>query len=289
MITKSGEAEVDLLTVVKPIVRMAKDLPDYVAKTKSIGENAQRVLKAVREARQPDRLLFAELPGACGFPPFEATGKADQKQVEAYFTQLRAAFVELQRAYPHLQAELERLLLDAFGERAPLTKARKEIEHHARLVLNVAVDAKLKAFLLRVSDDEVEDATWLESIATLLVGKPPVHWDDQDRARFEVQLAASARSFDHYRALAVEMEKTGYALLDGDKSMLLVSITVPNRGEVEKVVQVPPELSPQARLVREEFRRVLQEQNLLERKDVSVAIIAELARQLLSENEKPSA
>jgi hypothetical protein len=284
MITKTAEGDPDLLTVVKPMVRMVKELPEYVGKTKEISDTAQRVLKTVREARQPDRLLFADLPAACGFPPFEASGKADAKQVDLYFTQLRAAFVELQRAYPHLLTDIERLLLKSFGERAPLGKARKEIEHHAKLVLNVAVDAKLKAFLLRVSDEGVEDTTWLESIATLLVGKPPVHWDDQDRARFEVQLAASARTFDHYRVLAVEMARTGYALLDGDKSMLLVSITVPDRGEVEKVVQVPPEMSPQARLVREEFRRVLREQNLLEQKDISVAIIAELARQLLSEN-----
>ncbi len=287
MITKTPDGEPDLLTVVKPMVKMVKDLPDYVGKTKGIGETAQRVLKAVKDARQPDRLLFADLPTACGFPPFEATGKADKRQVEVYFAQLRAAFAELQQAYPHLLAEIEKLLLKSFGQQAPISKARKVIEHHARLVLNVAVEAKLKTFLLRVSDDGVEDATWLESIATLLVGKPPVNWDDQDRARFEVQLAASARTFDHYRVLALEMESTGYALLDGDKSMLLVSITVPDRGEVEKVVQVPPELIPQAKQVREEFRRVLREKNLLDRKDVSVAIIAELARQLLSENEKP--
>jgi hypothetical protein len=97
-----------------------------------------------------------------------------------------------------------------------------------------------------VTDEGVEDSTWLESLATLLAGKPPTHWDDQDRARFEVQLAASARTFEHYRVLAVEMEKTGHALLDGDKSMLLVSITAPNRGEVEKVVQVPPEMTLRA-------------------------------------------
>ncbi|MBX3399558.1 MAG: hypothetical protein KF873_12515 [Gemmataceae bacterium] len=289
MITKTTEGEPDLLTVVKPMFRMVRDLPEYVGKTKGVSETAQRVLKAVKEARQPDRLLFADLPTACGFSAFEASGKVEAKQVERYFAQLRAACVELQRAYPHLLADVERLLLKSFGEQAPLGKARKAIEHHARLVLNVAVDTKLKAFLLRVSDEGVEDTTWLESVATLLVGKPPVHWDDQDRARFEVQLAATARTFEHYRVLAVEMEKTGYALLDGDKSMLLVSITVPDRGEVEKVVQVPPELSPQARIVREEFRRVLQEQNLLDRKDVSVAIIAELARQLLSETDKPTA
>lgn len=287
MIAKTGEGEPDLLTVVKPMVRMVKELTEYVGKTRGISENSQRVLRAVKEARQPDRMLFTDLPAACSFPPFEASGKTDTKQVDAYFTLLRAAFVELQRAYPLLLAEIERLLLKAFDEQAPLPRARKSMEHHARLVLNVAVDAKLKAFLLRVSDDGVEDTTWLESIATLLAGKPPAHWDDQDRARFEVQLAASARTFDHYRVLAIEMESTGYALLDGDKSMLLVSITVPDRGEIEKVVQVPPELSPQARFVREEFRRVLREQNLLERRDVSVAIIAELARQLLSETEQP--
>ena len=176
-------------------------------------------------------------------------------------------------------------MLKAFGEMGPLPKARKVIDHHARLVLNVAVEAKLKAFLLRVTDDGVEDSTWLESIATLLGGKPPIHWDDQDRARFEVQLAASARTFQHYRVLAVEMERTGYALLDGEKSMLLVSITAPNRGEVERVVQVPPDFSPKAGHIRDELRRVLREQKVFDRKDVSVAILGELARQLMSESE----
>jgi energy-coupling factor transporter ATP-binding protein EcfA2 len=286
MIQRAAGDEADLLTIVKPMVRLAKELPDYVAKTRQISETGQKVLKAVRDARQPDKLLFADLPVACGHPPFEASGKADPKQIDAYFTQLRAAFTELQRAYPHLLADIERLTLKAFGEEPPFAAARKRIDHHARLVLNVAVEAKLKAFLLRITDDSVEEATWLESIATLLAGKPPTHWDDQDRARFEVQLAAAARNFEHYRVLALEMEKTGHALLDGDKTMLLVSITAPDRGGVEKVVQVPPELVPNANRVREEVRRVLREEKLLDRKDVSVAILAELVRQLLSNPEK---
>jgi hypothetical protein len=288
MIQRAEGDEADLLTVVKPMVRLAKELPEYVTKTKQISAVAQRVLKAVREARQPDGLLFADLPAACGFPPFEASGKADQKQIDSYFTQLRGAFTELQRAYPHLLADIERLVLSAFGQEPPFADARRRIDHHARLVLNVAVEAKLKAFLLRVTDDSVEDSVWLESIATLIAGKPPPHWDDQDRARFEVQLAAAARNFEHYRVLAVEMEKKGHALLDGDRSMLLVSITAPKQGGVEKVVQVPPELSPQAARIREEVRRVLREEQVLDRKDVSVAILAELVRQLLSDPEKPS-
>lgn len=216
MLTRTS-GEPDLLGIVRPLVRAVKELPDYVGKTRQISETAQRILRAVKEARQPDRLLFADLPVACGCPEFEATGTVEAGQMEAYFTTLRSGFSELQRAYPELLAEIERLLYNAFGQQGPLATARKEIEHAARYVLNVAVDQKLKAFLMRAADTESEDSTWLESIATLLAGKPPTHWDDQDKARFEVQLAASARSFEHFRVLAFEMEQSGVALLDGGR------------------------------------------------------------------------
>jgi hypothetical protein len=285
MLTRSGGDEPDLLGVVRPLVRMVKELPDHVTKTRQISEAAQLVLRAVREARQPDRLLFADLPAACGFPAFEASGKIDAGRVDTYFARLRSAFAELQRAYPQLLADIECLILKAFRQERPLANARRQIEHDARRVLNVAVDTKLKAFLMRAADDATEDATWLESIATLLAGKPPTHWDDQDRARFEVQLAAVTRTFEHFRVLAFEMERTGFALLDGDKEMLRISISVPDGAEVERVVKVPPNLTPQARLVHEEVRRVLRELNLLDQREVSVAILAQIARQLLTDGE----
>ena len=54
---------------------------------------------------------------------------------------------------------------------------------------------------------------------------------------------------------------------------------------MERVVKVPPKLIPQARLAHEEVRRVLRELNLLDQREVSVAILAQLARQLLTEGE----
>jgi hypothetical protein len=273
----------DLLGIVRPLVRVVKDLPDYVAKTKRIGEHAQRVLRAMKEARQPDRLLFVDLPVACGFVAFEASGKADAGQVADYFQRLRHAFAELQRAYPDLLAEIQRLILAAFSQEGPIGPARKNIEHDARYVLNIAVDQKLKAFLMRVSDATTEDSTWLESISTLLAGKPPTHWDDQDRARFEVQLSASARTFDHFKTLAFEMERNGTALLDGDPRMLRISVTSPDAEEMERVVQVPAELQTQANRARLEMLQVLRDAKLLDKKEVGLAVLAETIRQLLAE------
>ena len=195
------------------------------------------------------------------------------------FRRLRAAFAELQRAYPLLLTDIERLIPKAFGKEGLLAKARQQIEHDARLVLNIAVDPKLKAFLLRAADGSTEDTMWLESIATLLAGKPPTHWDDQDRARFEVQLAASARTFSHFKVLAFEMERTGFVLLDGDGEMLRISISVPDGGEVERVVKIPRHLSSQAAQAREEIQRVLQVHRILGEHEASVAVLGQIARQ----------
>jgi hypothetical protein len=288
MLTAADRKEPDLLSIVRPLVRLVKELPDYVSKTQQISEMAQRVLKAIKEARQPDRLLFADLPAACGFPAFEAWGRLDAGQADAYFSQLRSAFAELQRAYPHLLAEIERLILKAFGQESALAKARQQIEHDARLILNLAVDVKLKPFLLRIGDSTTEPITWLESIATLLGGKPPTHWDDQDRARFEMQLAASSRTFEHFRVLAFEMTRSGSALLDGDPRMLRVSVTAPDTEEVERVVQVPAPLQQRADRAREQVLRVLEKEELLDKKEVSVAVLAELVRQLLAKADQPS-
>jgi hypothetical protein len=85
--------------------------------------------------------------------------------------------------------------------------------------------------------------------------------------------------------LAYEMERSGFPLLDGDDRLLRISITVPNGGDLERVVHVPPHLAETAALATRGLRRVLEDQHLLDKTDVSVALLAQLARQLLSESE----
>src|SRR5262249_35781890 len=132
MLTRERSPAPDLLSVVRPLVRLVRDLPEYVSKTRTLAETTQRVLRALKDARQPDLLLFADLPAACGCAAFEARGRLDGADVATYFGRLRGALGELQRAYPHLLAELERLLLKAFGLDGPLAAARQKIEHEAR-------------------------------------------------------------------------------------------------------------------------------------------------------------
>ena len=201
----------------------------------------------------------------------------------SFFDVFRASLAELQCMYPQLLETLKNLIVKALNLKAGLADARRALKHDALLVLNLALDIKLRSFLSRAVDDECDDSTWVESLATLLANRPPTAWDDRDLARFEVELTAIARSFHHFKVLAFEMERSGVALLDGDPGMLRVSVTTPTTGEFERVVQVPAEFRPQVDRAREELLKVLDREHLLDRKDVSVAVLAQLVRQLLQE------
>ncbi len=286
MLNRGGEgkggASAQMLDVVRALVRVVRQLPDYVTKTRSLSPASQGVLGALRAAREPDKMLFTELPQALGFPAFGTRGTAAE-QVDAFFDGLQRALGELQQAYPQLLADVERLLLKALHRGGPLSKARADLSHEARLILNLAVDAKLHSFLMRLADDGMDDRTWLESMGSLLGGKPPAAWDDGDRARFEVNLAASARTFHHFKVLAYEMQRSGGALLDGDQQTMRVSITVPQGSEVERVVTLPAELRPRAEEVGEKVRELLKSADMLDNPEWAVALLAQLARQMLAE------
>jgi hypothetical protein len=113
-------------SLIQGLVRFVKQLPDYVNNTQQLTPVAKAVLQAIREARDPDQLLFADLPRACQAEPFSASGSADCSQVDGFFGALRSALTELQQAFPKLGAAIEQMLLTAFNLAGPLSHPSHE-------------------------------------------------------------------------------------------------------------------------------------------------------------------
>jgi hypothetical protein len=283
---QGADAQPTLLEVVRPLIKFVRGLPDYAANTQKVGAVAKAVLGVLKAARQPDQMLFTDLPTACGVEPFGTKGSPQQAVVDSFFGTLRAALGELQQAYPRLQAELGHLVIAAFGLTGPLAQARSELTHRAKLVSDLAVDQKLGAFLVRAIESTSDDALWLESLAALLAGKPTRAWGDEDRARFEVNLALNARTFKHFHALAFEMEERGAPILDGDEQALRVAVTLPNRREVERVVRIPAKLKARAGEVADSVRQLLASAEMLDDRELSAAVLARVFRDLLAEDEQ---
>ncbi|MGI9064886.1 MAG: hypothetical protein ACR2HX_00550 [Pyrinomonadaceae bacterium] len=230
--------KMNVLSIVRPLTRFASNLPAYTKNTQRLSKTAIQIRGAIFEAREPDRLLFFQLPTACGLQPFVADESREGAEVDLFFKRLRGSLAELQRAYDDLLSELEGLLVAAFSLKGSGAEARRELRERAQPLLDLTVEPKLKSFIIRAIDDGLDSVGWLEAVATFLATKPPASWYDNDLARFEVSLAEVARSFSHIELLSFELRRPVSDVSHSDNELMRIGVTTLNRPELERVVLV---------------------------------------------------
>lgn len=277
--------KLSLLTVVRPLTRFAIGLPNYTKFTQRLTPAALRVRNVLFEAREPDKLLFRQLPEACGFAPFTINDRRPTKAVDSFFKCLRGSLAELQRAYDHLLGELEARLIAAFSLKGTGAASRNEIVGRARPLLDLTVDPKLKGFLIRVLDDDLDLVGWIEGVATLLASKPPASWNDTDLARYEVNLAEFARGFRHIESLSFELSKRGGSRHNAGE-MLRLGITALKEPELQRVVCISEQESPLVERAQETVERALAAAGLNGNVELRLAALAKVSLKLLQQLEE---
>ena len=203
-----------VLAVVKPLLKFYRRLDAYSQNSRGLSGLAISVRSALANATEPDQLLFTELPIACGIEAFQSGSRGRETDVAKYVTRLRDAIEELQRAYESLLQSAVQANAEAFCLGGDLATVRARLTGRAREIEFVAVDPEIKNFVRRVVDQTIDDRQWIESIASLLVGKPAPVWSDDDRAKFDVVLASRVRRFQSLEAM---VRKGGAALERGDQ------------------------------------------------------------------------
>ncbi|MDH5573527.1 MAG: hypothetical protein OEY89_17315, partial [Gammaproteobacteria bacterium] len=113
-ITLDAPAEVNMMTVLKPLSRFMVNLPDYTKRTKRISEKAQKVREYFFSAKSPAQLLFKDLPVACGFEPIHP--KTTAEVLEEFSRELKSVFSELRVTYHKLLSEFRSMLKNTFNE-----------------------------------------------------------------------------------------------------------------------------------------------------------------------------
>ena len=194
----------DLLTVVTPLMRAIAQLPKYTLVTQELSDNAKNFRKTVLNAREPDELLFTQLPEAFGFPAFGTQITTDSQAVSEFFSALQSALSELEKVYDILLNSVELLLIEAFTLTPTAEKLRAELVARAEPLLSVTIEIDLKGFLVQICSGGHDHTGWLEAIATYLAKKPPSAWVDADKAQFEINLSQIARKFRHFEAVSYE-------------------------------------------------------------------------------------
>ena len=94
-------------------------------------------------------------------------------------------------------------------------------------------EPKLKALCLRLLDDNLPEAEWLESLGSYLALKPPSKWHDAEEDLFSQELAELATRFHRVESIVFVHGKP-----PKDGVGIRLAITQANGTEHEKVIHV---------------------------------------------------
>ena len=281
MLNQPVEAEnPDLLTVVTPLMRFISQLPKYTLVTQELSDAAKNLRKVVQNAREPDDLLFKQLPEALGFPSFSAETATDSKTVSDFFTTLQDALSELELAYEVLLNSVEQLLVEAFNLTPKKEELRAELAARAEPLFAVTIEMQLKGFLIQVCSGGHDFPSWIEAIATYLVKKPPASWVDLDKAQFESNLSQLARKFRHFEAVSYEKLKHTKS---STGEPIRIGITRPNYPEQEQVVTLPSTAEEQVKKIEREIEQVLDKFDVDANYEFRLAVLARISQKLMQE------
>jgi hypothetical protein len=196
---------------------------------------------------------------------------------------LREALAELQRTYDDLLAHATDVLFGAFD--VSPKKGRSELQLRARAIADYAVEPRMRALLLHLTDAELAEVLWIEAVATLCVGKPPRTWTDTDRARFQVVVSDLARSFKHLEAMMFEVSRA--VLKSGTPAQVLrLGVTDQFSPEIEHVVTVSFDEVQRLTRLTESLENLLAEEEPQAAKHVVIAALALTAKKLMSGEHK---
>lgn len=255
MLSNGGKAPLSgLVPIVRQLVRVARDLTDFARATKTVSPKAQAVREALLRAKEPAPLLFHDLPIACGREPFQAKGAPTERDVEVFVEELRATVRELQRAYNDLLDTIEDAVRTGLSLPADPSTLRRELGGRAERMLPVAVDAQLKAFLIRAAEQDMRREEWLVSLGTLLAGKPPDAWYDRDIDQMRLNLGLICRRFASLESMLLDRDAAQVA---SDPMLLRVAVTQLGEAELERVVPLRPAQEAQIEAVRGQVLRAL--------------------------------
>ena len=277
--------ESPLLVIVRPLISFIRKLPRYTMLTQDLSDAAIALRKAITDAREPDTLLFEQLPQALGFDAFGPLGKTDSKSktVHQFFNTLQDTLSELKRAYDGLLSFIEGRLVSEFSLQLDSDSPHTELINRARPLLDWTIDTKLKGFLIRICDEELDFKEWVEAIGTFITNKPPASWNDSDKAHFEMNLSELARKFHHFEALSFERQKQSEKSTDSGGEVIRVGITTLSTPEQERVVTVPPNAEAQIDNIERKIEKVLRSE---ENTEIRLAILARLSQKLMEQLEE---
>ena len=190
-------AHMEPIDVAKGLVAIYDQLPAWVRRTQRLSGNSKRIRQLFKQANDPNRLIFDDIPSVIKDCPV-AGELVDIQQVANY---VREGLMELLQVYPTMLNRMRDSLLTELQVSNETPSMLAELRARASNIRDLGGDYRLEAFIVRLSQFEGQ-AEEIEGLASMSVNKPPRDWIDPDIDRAMVELAELAQKFLRAEAFA---------------------------------------------------------------------------------------
>ena len=187
------------IDVAKGLVAIHDRLPPWIGRTQRLTRDAIRIRRLLRNANDPNRLLFNDIPAL--LDDVDGVDGAEVSKAQRVAQYVRSGLAELNDAYPAMLGRLREILLSELQVPNASPAMLDDLHARAENVRELGGDHRLEAFIVRLARfDGSDDA--VEGLAGMAVNRPVNAWSDPDVDRATVELANMARRFVHVEAFA---------------------------------------------------------------------------------------
>jgi hypothetical protein len=225
------------LEIARSLVSTVMDLHPWVLRTRQISSNAIKIRELIKNANDPNKVLFDDLPNL--FKEHEAS--LNRGDVQPIITEVDRSLEELVELYPKLMNSFRLQLIEELQIEAKGTLGFKEINIRAKNIMQLSGDFKLDAFAARLSTYQNSDID-IEGLTSLAADKPTRDWIDLDVNRARLRIAEMSQQFNHIEAYGRVQNREDYrqavsfmARLDGKPRTYVHEFTV--KQPQQKIVQ----------------------------------------------------
>ena len=190
-------ADLEPIDVAKGLVAIYDGVPPWVTRTQRLSANAKRVRQLFKQANDPNKLLFDDIPHVLS----DGVETSDGATLDRIADHLRAGLSELREAYPAMLHRLREILLAELQVPHASPQMLEELRTRAENIRQLGGDHRLEAFVVRLAQFGGTDED-MESLASMATNKPSRGWVDTDVDRASVELADLARRFNRAEAFA---------------------------------------------------------------------------------------
>ena len=189
--------DLEPIDVARGLIAIYDELPPWVGRTQRLSNDAKRVRHLFKQAKDPNRLIFDDIPQALDNENKPYT----EEKIGRITDKLREALTELRQVYPAMLLRLREMLLSELQVPNSAAPMLTDLRSRAENITGVGGDHRLQAFIIRLLRFEGTDED-MESLASMATNKPTRTWVDADVDCAAVELADLAQRFVHLEAFA---------------------------------------------------------------------------------------